>query len=171
MSKTICVILVCLILVFSATPATADSEVQDVELQEMFSPQFTHILFLIPGLDITSAGESTCLGIVALYDSTHTVELTVELQKLNSGSWATIETWSGWGTGMTGVEVEHSHYVVRGTYRVRATAKVYNSQGKLVETATDNSPVGGADILLDFFILLNQYFVYMLLGSSLQETS
>lgn len=37
--------------------------------------------------------------------------------------------------------------------------------------ASPKSPLGGADVLLDLLMLLNQYYVYKPWDSSLRETS
>lgn len=70
-------------------------------------------------------------GSYAVHPS-QSVEVTVELQKLNGGSWDAVESWTASGPGIPGVELEKKHYVNGGTYRVCTTARVYGS-GELLE--------------------------------------
>ena len=140
MTKLIFLIAVALLLVSSVITAGADVTVQSLEPQGMIGPQFTHISYLNSRLSITPSGEAICRGAVALYNSSHTVELTIELQKLDGTQWIALRSWTVSGSGPFDVEIERSHYVTSGTYRVLTTAKVLD-KGILVETGTSYSPV------------------------------
>lgn len=142
MKKTICMGVIVLMALFFAVPAYAAVEAQSVNAQEMgtLSPQYTYISRLVSGLSIDSFGKSTSIGDVSIYEGSNTVVLTVQLQKFNGSSWNTIKTWSDSGAGLAGVYITQDYYVVSGTYRVCATAQVYNSSGQLLETQSAYSP-------------------------------
>jgi hypothetical protein len=55
------------------------------------------------------------------------------LQKSSAGSWSTIKSWSALAIGTYLARIEEDYYVVHGTYRVCANAKVYNASGTLLE--------------------------------------
>lgn len=134
MKKFICLGIIAFLAVFSVVPAYASDGVKNVKTQELIAPQFTYISLLSPGLSINSSGKATCIGLASAYDSSHTTELTVELQKSSGSGWSTIKSWSASSTGASIAVVEENYYVVRGTYRVCATAKVCNTSGNLLET-------------------------------------
>ena len=78
--------------------------------------------------------ESYLSGFASAYDSSHTTRLTVQLQKSSVGGWSTIKSWSASATGTSIAGLEENYYVVHGTYRVCATAKVYSASGALLES-------------------------------------
>ncbi|AGL03312.1 hypothetical protein [Desulfoscipio gibsoniae] len=123
-----------LMAVFLIVPAYAVNGTKNVKTEELIAPQFTYISLLSPGLSINSSGKATCVGLASAYNSSHTTKLTVELQKSTDSGWSTIKTWSASATGVSIADIEEDYYVVRGTYRVCATAKVYNTSGNLLET-------------------------------------
>ncbi|HAG08592.1 MAG: hypothetical protein XD78_1991 [Desulfotomaculum sp. 46_296] len=133
MKKFICIGILVLTAVFFSVPAYAADGTQNAETQGVITPQFTYISLLSPGLSINSSGKATCIGLASAYDNSHTTRLTVELQKFNAGGWSTIKSWSASSTGTSVATVYEDYYVVHGTYRVCATAKVYNASGTLLE--------------------------------------
>lgn len=134
MRKFVCMVIIVLMAVFSVNPACAAAEpVQNPGTQGVITPNFTYISRLNAGLSINSSGKTTCIGLVSAYDSSHTTRLTVALQKYRGSGWITIKSWSTSSTGTSVATVYKDYYVVHGTYRVRATAKVYNAYGTLLE--------------------------------------
>jgi hypothetical protein len=134
MKKFICMGILVLMAVFSAVPAYAAAEVvQDARTQGVITPQYTYISLLNAGLSINSSGKANCIGLASAYDASHTTKLTVELQKSSASGWSTIKSWSASSTGTYVADVYEDYYVVYGTYRVCATAKVYNASGTLLE--------------------------------------
>lgn len=133
MKKFICMCFLVLIAVFSPVPAYAADGTENSGAQGVITPQFTYISLLSPGLSINSSGKATCIGLASAYDSSHTTILTVELQKYTGSGWSTIKSWSASSTGTSVAVVEENYYVVYGTYRVCATAEVYNASGILLE--------------------------------------
>lgn len=142
MKKIICMGFIVLMAIFSAVPAHAAIDEKNVSTQGlgMVSPLFTYILQVNVGLNINSSGKAACVGDVSLYSGSNRVVLTVQLQKSTSSGWSAIKTWTSSGVGMPGTTILENYYVVRGTYRVSATAKVYNPSGSLLETVTAYSP-------------------------------
>ncbi len=133
MKKFICMGILVLMTVFSAVPAYAAPGTQNAGTQGVITPLFTYISILIPGLSIDSSGKATCSGMASAYDSSHTTKLTVELQKSTGSGWSTIKSWSATAPGPYVADVYEDYYVVHGTYRVCATAEVYNASGILLE--------------------------------------
>ena len=138
MNKLICTGLAILMILSFAAPSSASP---NAEAQGLITPQFTHISFLNSQLTISPTGEATCRGAATLYSPSQTVELTVQLQKLDGSNWTAIRTWTSSGPGLPGVEIERSYYVVRGTYRVCTTAKARSSSGMLLEEVSIYSAV------------------------------
>lgn len=134
MKKFISMSLIVLIALFSAVPVYAVDETKSAGTQGEVTPQFTYISFLSPGLSIDSSGKATSVGAAAGYDNLYRTDLTVQLQKSNGGGWTVIKTWTASATGASIADVEGDYYVVRGAYRVCATAKIYNTSGTLLET-------------------------------------
>lgn len=134
MRKFICLGMIAIMAVFFIVPAYAARGTENKGTQGLIAPQFTYISSLSSGLSINSSGKAICAGLASAYNSSHTTKLTVELQKSSGGGWSTIKSWSASSTGTSIADIEESFYVVRGAYRVCATAKVYNVSGGLLET-------------------------------------
>ncbi|MDP4120309.1 MAG: hypothetical protein Q8876_04530 [Bacillota bacterium] len=134
MKKTISICLAVLMVFLLSAPAYA-ADAKSLEAESVVSPQYTHILLLIAGLGIDSAGKADCVGSVDSSSTSYKTSLTVSLQKYANSKWSTIKSWSDSGPGR-GLIVENYYYVGSGRYRVCSTAKVYNSSGTLLETAS-----------------------------------
>lgn len=134
MKRIVSFILVALMLIFATIPAYAANS--STASAGIVSPQFIGITTLSANLSIDSSGRTTSTGIVRPSNSNYTSYLTVSLQKFISGSWTTINSWSGSGAGLYGVTNSGSYYVGSGTYRACSIASIYNSSGSLVDTAT-----------------------------------
>lgn len=124
------IIVVCfsLALATTALAATTDTDTPPAAMR------YTHIDLLSAGLSINSSGKASCGGIVhATYPDTD-ITLKVELQQYKNNTWSTIKSWSDSGSGKNTLDVNGEYYVTSGyTYRVVSTAKVYNSNGILLE--------------------------------------
>lgn len=108
MNKFICTGLAVLMILSLAAPVCAVTAEQTAEAQGLITPQFTHIMFIDSKLSITPMGEAICRGVVTLYSSSQTAELTVELQKQNGSGWTPIRSWTVSGPGLPGIEIERS---------------------------------------------------------------
>jgi len=117
-----------------AAPTALAAQTQPNEQEaESSTTRFARILIYEVDLSISSAGLTTSYSRVKLLHSTDTLALTIELQRQNGSKWDLVNSWSTTGSGT--VSIEKGWYVSSGTYRMQATAKVYNSSGTLVETA------------------------------------
>ncbi|MEA4894675.1 MAG: hypothetical protein VB064_05385 [Oscillospiraceae bacterium] len=132
MKKIMVTFLAVLSLILSAAPAYA-AEVSNHVNETAMTPNYTYIWLLSSGLDISSSGKAHCVGSVDASSNSYNAELTVTLQKYSNGSWSNVKSWSDSGTGQSNLIVDKYYYVERGTYRVRTTAKIYDSAGKLLE--------------------------------------
>lgn len=98
------------------------------------TPRYTGIATLTSGLTISDTGKATCAGKVMLWDG-YTADVTVELKR----DGATIKTWVSSGSGV--VSAGGTYYVASGhEYVVTTTATVYDSNGKIVESPSKDSP-------------------------------
>lgn len=121
---------------FLAIPASAAYPAETQIVAPSLS-RFARIKSFEVDLTINSSGLTTSYSKVKLAESTDTASLTIELQWLNGSTWSTEKSWSTSGSGT--ISIEKDWYVLHGTYRVLATARVYNSTGLLLETATLSS--------------------------------
>ncbi len=100
---------------------------------ELVPPRYATIKRFSADLTISNSGQASCLVKADLYGS-YTREVTMYLQDQSSG-WQTVKIWSGSGSICSG-----TYYVPKGdTYRVKAILHVYDSAGRLVESATTYS--------------------------------
>ncbi|CFX82300.1 Uncharacterized [Syntrophomonas zehnderi OL-4] len=134
MRKIICMGILILMTVFCSVPALATEGAENTRQQNVITPQFTYISLLNAGLSINSSGKVTSIGHASAYDRSHTTRLTVKLEKSTGNGWSTIKSWSASSTGQSVAGIEEAYYVVHDTYRVCATAKVYNAAGNLLES-------------------------------------
>lgn len=115
----------------SAAPAFAYNDTA-TQVETTIEPRYTGVSRSGCRLSISSKN-AVCSGVATL-KSGFSSKLTLTLQKKSSGKWSTVQTWSG-----SGSSIRKSCKVSSGTYRAVLTAKIYNSSGKYVETATATS--------------------------------
>lgn len=128
--KKVFVILFATILLFSmAIPAYAalpDSPV---------SPQYKYINSYDVDLTINRSTGTALCSATCYAPNVSRVEIEYKLQQYTGSSWTTIKTWSSYGT--TSVYFSNSSTVTSGNnYRGKATYRVYDSSGKLLETGS-----------------------------------
>jgi len=133
MKKVVCTLLIATMMALSVIPAYA-ADVPNLSSESTLSPNFIAIMSMSAGLDIKSSGKVTCSGLVTPSSRTYSAELTVSLQKSTNNGWSTVRSWTATGEVYDGAYVDTHYYVTSGTYRVRSTAKIYNSSGTLLET-------------------------------------
>ena len=68
----------------------------------------------------------------------YTCDATLELQQKSGSSWETVKEWSSSGRVN---DFDEGWYVVRGDYRLKASALVFDPTGRLVENQTAYSSV------------------------------
>ena len=97
-------------------------------------PLYTGVASLTSGLTVSNTGKATCNGNVILWDD-YTADVTVELKR----DGITIKTWTASGSEV--ISAGGTYYVTSGhEYVVTTTATVYDSNGKIVESPSKDSP-------------------------------
>lgn len=131
-SVSVCMSLLMLFLL-NASVFAAESEMTPMPRYAVFS-------LCSADLDITRTvlgGKASCSALATTTKSGYSTQVTAELQKLD-GTWKKVTSWTA--SGSYEAEVDEVYYVASGnTYRVKATAKVYDASGVLKETATTYS--------------------------------
>lgn len=130
MKRILFITIVTILLLSFSMQASAETEIRTKEV----TPMWTNIMNISAYLSIDSSGTATCSSDLIQSLSDGSSALVMNLQKLNSGKWSTIATWTKIGS----IECSNIAYedVAEGTYRLSVTGKVYNSLGVLTETAT-----------------------------------
>lgn len=129
MKKSICLVLSLLLVLFTATTASAGCTI---------TPRYAYVSAISANLSITS-GTARAVGKVA-NDQKLKTSIIVRLQReYSSGKWTTISTWTGsnesGASEAGGTKALMSGY----NYRVYVTGKVYDSAGTVIETVESYS--------------------------------
>lgn len=104
-------------------------------------PRYALIRSFYATLDVDSSsnGKATCSAGADVTNS-FKISIVAELQRKSGGKWQTLESWSNSGIYSVYVSNGGEYYVTSGySYRVNATAYVYDSAGKLVESVEKQS--------------------------------
>ena len=105
-------------------------------------PRYGEILDFYSSLSISSSGYAQCSSDISTLDSDSEIDLTMSLQRSsNDGrTWSTVETWDTSDYGSAALE--EGRFVLSGySYRVKATAEIYDESGDLIEEESVTSPV------------------------------
>jgi hypothetical protein len=137
MKRTLVLLLVVLTLLSTGTAAVA----ADAEKSGDYGIMYIGIQSISAYLNINGSGLATCGGDVTLSNNTYRVYLTVALEQSTGGGWSTVTYWMSSGSGYLGTSILEYYYVSYGTYRVRSTATVFDSQGSFIEQASVYSPI------------------------------
>ena len=132
--KRIYILGLAVLMVFSLVIPCFAAEVAETTI----TPRYTYIGVNKVGLTIN---ETTGIAQCSSYcytDGTYTVEVVCKLQKYAGGFYSTVKTWSSSGTSYASV---HKSWAVYSgyTYRLYAIFYVYDSAGKLLESATSSA--------------------------------
>lgn len=98
-------------------------------------PLYEEILMFNAAIDITNSGYAKCVSDIEVNNSSNEIDLTMSLQRSsNKGrTWSTIKTWDTSDYGFTALE--EGWYVTSGySFRVKATAEVFDESGNLLES-------------------------------------
>ena len=99
------------------------------------SPQFTYITSYDVDLTINRATGTASCSATCHASNASRVEIEYKLQQYTGSYWKTIKTWTSYGT--TSVYFSNSSTVTSGNnYRGKATYRVYDSSGKLLESGS-----------------------------------
>ena len=104
----------------------------------LISPMYEVISNIYISLDISSSGKASCYADVDTSPA-YSCNLTVELQERSGSSWTTIKTWTATDDGTGYTYVDSIWYVTPGAYRLKVTAEITNSSGRLVEDPVEYS--------------------------------
>lgn len=104
-------------------------------------PLYEEIFRFDSSLTISSSGYAECASEVSSIDLDNEIELTMTLQRSSNGrTWSNVKTWDTSDYGSA--SLDKGWYVSSGySYRVKATAKVYDANGNFIESDTAISPV------------------------------
>ena len=105
-------------------------------------PRYEEILDFYSSLSISSSGYAKCLSDITTLDSDSEIDLTMSLQRSsNDGrTWSNVKTWDTSDSGFA--TLEEGWFVLSGySYRVKATAEIYDESGDLIEEESVTSPV------------------------------
>jgi len=99
------------------------------------SPQYNYIDAYSVNLTINqSSGIASCSA-TCYTSSSKTVEIEYNLQRYMGSYWATVKTWTSSGTSYASLSKSWAVYSGY-TYRGKATYRVYDSSGNLLETGS-----------------------------------
>lgn len=133
MRRILTIVLVIVLLMMSILPCFAtETEIPSV------SPRYTHIQYNVVNLDInTTTGIATCSASCFTMEN-YTVKVECKLQRYQGGFYSTIKTWTNSGNQYASVYQNWAVYSGY-QYRVYAIFYVYDSAGKLLESATSSA--------------------------------
>lgn len=116
--------LLMLVLVFSLTIPAFAADAQ---------PRYKHIASFAADISYGNWGIATCSASVII-DQGYRVVLTLSLQKSSDDlTWEDVETWSAEGNMTASISEKRALYS-NYSYRVLATARVYDQDGHLIES-------------------------------------
>lgn len=116
--KLLCLLL-SLVFAFSCFASTATAFAQEEKEESMITPRFTTIGTLSYNFDISGI-TAKCTATMTSKTSTN-LKIVIELQKLSSGSYSTVDSWSATRTG-TLLALEKSKVInVLSDYRMKVT--------------------------------------------------
>lgn len=123
-----------IILLITSAPFCFAAEVET----PVITPRYTHIHNNAVDLDInTTTGIAECFA-SCYAPGNYTVKVECKLQRYQGGFYSTIKTWTNSGSEYASVYQNWAVYSGY-TYRVYAIFYVYNSAGKLLESATSSA--------------------------------
>lgn len=130
-------------LITGATLALESPEEKSIyEVTAQMDPRFTHISRISSGLSISTAGKASCTGSYTIYKTyDYDSRMTITLQRDDNG-WKDVQTWSEDYTGSGFKILDKSYYVERGyRYRLITEMQILDDSGKVLESATCDSPI------------------------------
>lgn len=134
MKKVLCIMMAVFAICLAIVPVEASAARNEPV------PYFTAINSIYSLLQIDrSTGIATCVGEVQAKELTP-VEVVVQLQRLENGTWNTLVTWTNTGTFYA--TKSGSYCVPKGySYRTKVTGLVYDSTGNIIESGSGSHVV------------------------------
>lgn len=128
------VIVLSMLLLFSSVGATSADSINTEE--SIILDRFIGLYKANATLSINN-GTANCTGVARAKTSSFSLVATLSLQKRSGVSWSTIASWSGSGSGITGVILNKTKSgLPSGTYRCKLYVNVYGSNGTYIESTT-----------------------------------
>ena len=113
----------------------------DVVRPSLVSPRrYQEIRSMKANLAITG-GTANCKGTVIAQGMDDQVEIVMKLIKLDGAKERVIKTWRGTGKGSGGAVLMKTESVLSGSYKVRVTGTIKDSNGNALETKSKESAV------------------------------
>lgn len=95
------------------------------------TPRYKYLITNSNSFSITNDGKATCYGFTKTI-ANYKAGVKVELQKYNS-TWTTVKTWSN--IDNISATVYKNYMVAKGTYRLKVTHTVLNTNNKILESS------------------------------------
>lgn len=100
------------------------------------TPRYTYIQTSTASIVVNGSSSTTSSASCYTYGN-YEVQITLKLQRYNNSKWNTVKTWTT--SGMIDAILSETWTVPGGyTYRAYATFNIYDSNGNLIETATNS---------------------------------
>lgn len=133
MKKCFAIVLTILLLISSIGVTSADGIYTE---ESIFLDRYIGLYRAYATLSIAS-GTASCTGVAKAKTSNYSLSLILSLQKKSGTSWNTIISWSGTGSGISGIVLNKTKSgLSSGTYRCKAYVRMYDSNGVFVESTT-----------------------------------
>lgn len=102
------------------------------------TPRYAYIATNFVDFSINQSTNVTTSNVYCCTHDNYEIQITCKLQRYNNSKWNTIKTWTT--SGMEDVSLTKSWAVASGyTYRAYATFYIYDSDGILLETASNSN--------------------------------
>ena len=131
--KRIIICFLCCLMLMNSISIVANA----YDINEITSPYYIAIRSKGAGLKEAAAGLATCTSSF-MTNGSQTIKLTMTLVRVENGSNVHVKSWTASGTGF--VSCSQNWYVATGyTYKVIATANIYDSNGTFIESGSVDS--------------------------------
>lgn len=100
--------------------------------------QYTRIV--TASLSISDAGQATCRGFVRASSPGSDISFTITLYRKSGTSWSKVTSWSNSDTSLI-LEIVKNRQVSAGTYKVKLTGSVTDSEGNTESIIASSSEV------------------------------
>jgi len=134
LKKRLYSVVIALVMCLTIIPIEAFATV-DTPITDTVEPRFVAINSIYALLKIDEGrGIATCVGEARAKEMVP-VEVMVQLQRLENGTWNTLQTWFASGTYYA--SGAGSYAIAKGyTYRTKTTAFVYDANGNIIESGS-----------------------------------
>lgn len=140
MKKILIMTLAAIVLALTTLPVTVSAGTVEAQSDStIVQPRYEIINSVTAGLTIDTSGMADCYARLVSASPGSDCYITMELQQKSNGKWVTIKTWTASKMNGTSVSIEKDYAIVEGTYRVKVTGTIENSELGVEETAVKYS--------------------------------